>query len=348
MSPTPLFLTVASVNYLPFVRVLAESLQKEIPTARLSVLITDVSRNLLSKIAEKFGRPGMEFMCCEDLGAEFVVAMRDYYSILEFNSACKALGLYHHIIRRDEAECFFIDPDMYVTGDFVAAARTAGPDIVLTRHSYQPYPDDGELPSEKELALSGHANGGFIYVRKSAESMKALEWLMQQTRYNWFVAPTYGMYADQHWLAALPHFFQGTAGFLANTGVNIAYWNLHERPLRYKEGVIYAGEVPALLFHFSGFSVPSGGKLSRHSNRKFDATTEKMLAELIPLYEKLLIREQTYLKETGLEGDLRFSAQALPVRLKAAASRWGYRYAELAPVSGFFSRIGKILDRIFG
>lgn len=345
MRKTPLFLTVASVNYLPFVRVLAASLLREIPGARLSVLITDVTPGLLPRLAEKFGCSGVEFICCADIGVDFLEAMRGYYSILEFNSACKALGLYHHIVRKQEEECFFIDPDMYVTGDFVTPARAAGFDVVITPHTYQSFPDDGELPNEKELALSGYANGGFIYVRRSAGSIKALEWLKGQTRYSWFVAPTYGMYADQHWLDALPNFFAGTAGFLNNRGVNIAYWNLHDRPLSQKDK-LYAGDQPAALFHFSGFSVPSGGKLSRHSNRKFDAGTEKILAELIGCYEGLLTAEQRAVKEAGIKGDLGFSAKGLAGRLKAAAALRGQDYKELAPPSGLFGRLAKILDQI--
>jgi hypothetical protein len=238
---------------------------------------------------------------------------------------------------------------MFAFGDFCELARAHGRDIVVTPHATRPYPDDGELPTDTELAASGYVNGGFIYVRNSKPSVAVLDWLIRQTRYRWFVAPTFGMYADQHWLSMLLFLFEETAGLLRNSAVNIAYWNLHERPLHDVGDMIMVGaDVPqrALLFHFSGFPTPSGGRLSKHSRRRFDAATERALAGLIKTYEQLLNTERDRVARAGVSGDLGFSQKPLTARMRLAQTHWGNRLTEFAPTAGRFSRLGNALDRL--
>jgi len=344
----PLLQTVAAVNYLPFVLVLARSLRESMPAARLCVLVTDVTSAVLKEISDQFGRD-IEFICCDDLGFEMIARLRQYYTILEFNSACKVLALDYQIRVRCEPECFFIDPDMFVLGDFTELARARDRDIVVTPHITQPYPEDGELPVNTEMAASGYVNGGFIFVKNSKSSIAVLDWLVRQTRYNWFVAPSFGMYADQQWLSMLLFVFEETTGLLRDSAVNIAYWNLHERQLGNVGGTIMVGaneQKPALLFHFSGFSTPHNGRLSKHSQRCFDKGTEQVLAGLINSYERLLNAERDRFADTGLSGDLGFSRKSLKVRMKMAQQYWGNQFIECGLGTGGFGRVGKALNRL--
>ena len=344
----PLFQTVVALNYLPFALTLAESLHKQIPVSRLCVLITDATSSLLARVRHEFG-PEIEFIGCDDLGQQALGNAREYYSILEFNSACKVLALDYQIRVRGELECYFIDPDMLVLGDFCELARTQGRDIVVTPHAMRPYPDDGQLPTDTELAAAGYVNGGFIYVRNSKRANEVLSWLVRQTRYGWFVAPEYGMYADQHWLSMSLFVFEEAVGLLRSPAINIAYWNLHERPLSDTGNEIWVcgdARQRALLFHFSGFSVPSGGHLTKHAHRRFDMETQRAIANLIDRYEGLLNSHQQRVASSAIHGDLKFSRAPLAVRMKRAQVLWGHRFLEFAPPTGRFSRLGKALDRL--
>jgi hypothetical protein len=344
----PLLQTVAGVNYLPSVLVLASTVHESMPAARLCVLVTDATPAVLKPIRDQFGS-SIEFICCDDLGIAMLEHARRYYTILEFNSACKVLALDYQIRVRGEPECFFIDPDMFVLDDFSELARAHGRDIVVTPHATRPYPDDGELPIDTELAASGYVNGGFIYVRNSKPSFAVLDWLVRQTRYSWFVAPTFGMYADQHWLSMLLFIFEGTVGLLRNPAINIAYWNLHERPLHDVGDAIMVGTdvcQRALLFHFSGFATPSRGRLSKHSDRRFDPGTERALVRLINTYEQLLTTQRDRVVRTGISGDLGFSRKSLTARMKVAQAYWGNQFTEFAPMAGRLSRLSKVLDRL--
>jgi len=345
---SPLLQTVAAVNYLPFVLVLARTLHESMPAARLCVLVTDVTPTVLKDIRDQFG-PVIEFICCDDLGFEMIEQFRQYYTILEFNSACKVLALDYQIRVRGEPECFFIDPDMFVLGDFTDLVRAQNRDIVVTPHITKPYPDDGEFPVNAEMAASGFVNGGFIYVRNSEPSMVILDWLVRQTRYNWFVAPSFGMYADQHWLSMLLFVFEETTGLLRDSTVNIAYWNLHERQLSNVDDTIMVGEneqQPALLFHFSGFTTPNDGRLSKHSRRRFDTETEHVIAGLINNYKLRLRLDRQLLARTSISGNLGFANKPLQVRMKIAQEYWGNHFTEFGMGTGRFGRLGMALDRL--
>jgi hypothetical protein len=86
--------------------------------------------------------------------------------------------------------------------------------------------------------------------------------------------------------------------------------------------------VPALLFHFSGFSVSSGNRLTRFSNRKFEENTESVLAKLISRYEAMILEEQRKLATAGIKGDLEFCSDSLNKRMRCAQRSWGicHRY----------------------
>ncbi len=343
-----LFQTVTAVNYLPMTLVMADTLRKHIPDSRLSILVTDASSNLLEKIREKFADIA-DFICCDDLGFEPLTSMRNYYSVLEFSSACKILSLDYQLRKKGEKSCYFIDPDMFVMGDFTKCTEEIEKDIVLTYHSLNPYPQDGELPNELELVAAGSINGGFIYMRNSTRSLEALSWLMQHINYRWFVAPAYGMYGDQHWLGFLPQFFGDITAILKAPNVNIAYWNLHGFPLREIDGSFFIGEgkeFPALLMHFSGFPDSGELKLTRHSQRKFDKQTEACITSLAQDYRQSIEKEKLHIKSSRISGDISFSNKPLYKRMAIASKLYNYDFIEVASPVGIFARIGNKLDRL--
>ena len=57
----------------------------------------------------------------------------------------------------------------------------------------------------------------------------------------------------------------GDLAIVNDPGVNVAYWNLDERPLALRGERWFAGGVPLRLFHFSGFDVRNLARASRHS-----------------------------------------------------------------------------------
>ena len=74
------------------------------------------------------------------------------------------------------------------------------------------------------------------------------------------------MFTDQRWADYMPSLFNHH--LLKDPGYNVAYWNLHERPLTCADGRIYARNLPLRFFHFSGFDPRMPWLLSRHQGER--------------------------------------------------------------------------------
>jgi hypothetical protein len=271
--------------------------------------------------------------------------MRTYYTALEFCSALKVLGSAH--ILRDEDSCLFLDPDMVILDSLHDAVLNQPGEIIACCHTFAPYPLDGSSPDDLELCRTGQLNGGVLLSRRGTQGNAALDWLVDKTRNYWFVAPELGMYADQQWLSELPYFFRDRTTVVSDRGVNVAYWNLHERPLRrnaFDAALMLGDGGPLRLMHFSGFSMPSDGRLSKYSNRRFDAKTEEILADIVAEYEAALAESRARLGH--LSGDLGFSNLPLAKRMQLAARRWDA--PELAPTKSMNHQLRQVLRNVLG
>ncbi len=338
----PQFITVTGLNYLPKALVMVASLKAYAPDASVCILLADATPELVQQVQKKI--PDIEFIGCDAL-PNFIPEIRDYYDALEFCSACKILLLDYCIRTKNAPECWFIDPDMLLMGDIITPTRAAQKDIVVTYHTMCPIPGDGHAPTDQEIVLSGIINGGFVYMKNSAITQAALKFMVEKIPAQWFVAPALGMYGDQQWLSLLVPYFN--AAVLRHKGINIAYWNLHERPLSGQGDVLTAGGDPALLFHFSGFAMQGEGVLTVHSRRTFDTQTQSVLNPLITRYRAQLAQASERLQGLPARGDIAFSTLPLRIRLNHVRKRHGLNYPTSAELRGLFSRIGARLDRLF-
>lgn len=337
-------LTVATANYLHLVDVLFNSARRVHPELRLTVILADCSPNVLGQIRDVLG-PEVDVLCCADLGFDFLDDMRTYYTALEFCSALKVLGS-SYILQKEEG-CLFLDPDMLVQDSLREAVLEQQGEIVACCHTFSPFPQDDDSPNDLELCWVGQLNGGVLLSRRGPQGTPAIDWLVEKTKYNWFVAPERGMYADQQWLSALPYFFRDRTTVVSDRGVNVAYWNLHERLLRRsvpRGAVTLMAGGPLRLMHFSGFKMASGGRLTQHSSRKFDAETEVILADMVAEYERNLSVAHERLRH--LTGDLGFSNLPLTKRMQQAAQRWNV--PELAPPKSMPHQLRRVLRSVLG
>jgi hypothetical protein len=306
-------LTVCSVSYIPLASVMLESAAALHPELRPTLLVSDTSVQATRQLRETALSEMADLLCCADLNVDFLESARTYYDVLEFNSALKVLGSAY--LLASGQECLFLDPDMVLYDRIDGVVSTAG-EVIYTAHTHAPFPEDGHGPNDLEMCRSGTANGGILLTR--AGGMTALNWLSRHAKYHWFVAPELGMYADQLWISCLADLFVGRACVAREPGTNVAYWNLHERPLKNAAGCVrLADGSPLRLFHFSGFPFPNDGQLSKHSRRTFDGDTQDAIASLCRDYEARLVRAKD--KWGHLRGDIAFCSDPLPQRLARAA-----------------------------
>ncbi len=172
----------------------------------------------------------------------------------------------------------YIDPEASVYGPLDLAlelARSRG--VVLVRRATA-IPDDGERPDQHELLLAGRISDGFIAVARTAEAERFLEW--------WSRHLDLPEEDDARWLELAPDLFPGVA-VLEDTGYNVSFWNLHERPVKRRDEELLAAGRPLRLVQFQGFRPDRPYWLSEQATR-VRVVDDPVLAELCGEYAERL------------------------------------------------------------
>jgi hypothetical protein len=218
--------TIISPNYLAYARTLAASYLQHHPTHRFFVLIVADLHDATPFQANANFR-AVSFY---DIGLATPRAEAMKFDILELNTNVKPTFLKHLIARHNVDQLLYLDPDIFVYAPLapVFEALDRGASAVLTPHITAPV-FDGRSPSEQDLLYNGTYNLGFIAVQRSA-STAVLDWWERRCLDLGFSEGRTGLFVDQKWMNLAPGLFPHVA-ILRNPGLNMAYWNLHERRL---------------------------------------------------------------------------------------------------------------------
>ena len=256
--------TIVARNYVAHARVLAASFLRHHPGARFVTLVVDGDDR------DRGSTPGIgDVVVPRDLGLDAAEweQMASIYSVIELATALKP-ALLRWLLRNgaDAAEpspaVLYLDPDMQVFSPFPEVfdiARRSG--IALTPHVLTPLPRDGLEPDEGMLMRAGIFNLGFLCVGHDA--LAFLEWWHERLRVDAVIDPERGLFTDQRWVDWLPSLFPFEV--VRDHGLNVAYWNIHERPfMPAVDGGLLAGGARLKLFHFSGFDPDQPKVLSKH------------------------------------------------------------------------------------
>jgi GT2 family glycosyltransferase/glycosyltransferase involved in cell wall biosynthesis len=310
--------TVIARNYLAHARVLAASLARHNPGARLHVLILDDPyRGIPPEPSFEIIRPDeLPF----DPPSDFYT-MAAIYDVTELATAVKP-WVFAHLFARGAEVAIYLDPDIEVfdsLGPVEPLTRKHG--ILLTPHITEPLPQDGKRPDESDLLLAGIYNLGFLAL--SAEAGKTfLPWWQERLRRDCLNDPARGVFVDQRWLDFAPALFE--TGILKDPGYNVAYWNLPHRNLtrgggRVLDRILVNGR-PLRFFHYSGLSPRAPHLLSKHQH----ASLRVRLSDR-PLLAGLCQRYTAALEEAGFAHcwsvPYGFAATAGGVPLDARARR---------------------------
>jgi glycosyltransferase involved in cell wall biosynthesis len=247
--------TIAASNYLPSVELLVESFARHHPDVAITVLMVD-------------GDPAASYadLPCEvllpgalPLAPAVVAGMATYYDVTELSTALKPF-LLEHLLDRGDDVVMYLDPDIEVFAPLDDLFARAADGIVLTPHVTRPMPRDGLGVAEEALLLSGQFNLGFVAVDTSSRPF--LDYWKERTLRHAVREVASGYFTDQRWIDAVPALFPHVV--IDDLGCNVAYWNLHERPLAETADGWTAGGVPLRFFHFSGHRAHEPFVLSQH------------------------------------------------------------------------------------
>jgi hypothetical protein len=238
--------TACSVNYLGKAVAMCRSAADHNPSVDLVILVVDTKRPVT--ISDR----RIELLWAEDVGFPDYLQCAFKYNIIELNTALKPFVA--SVLLRTYSKVIFLDPDVCVFGSLGSSILSLDQhSAVFTPIAVTPYVGEGR-PNDVDLLRFGSNCLGFFGVNRSPDARMLLLWWHDQCRSKCFYEPQIGLAVDQKWIDLAPSFFDGTH-ILKDLGLNVAFWNLHERTIsRSPAGWMINGDHPLGFVHFSSFS----------------------------------------------------------------------------------------------
>jgi hypothetical protein len=283
-SVNPILCTLFTKNYLAQARCLAESVRQSNAQLPLVALLVDDPSGFFESASEPF-----EIIRVGDLG------IPDALSLLFENDpqgACCLLKpfIMRHLLGKGFSPVVFFDPDIMVldrlNGSIEIAAGTA---ITLTPNWLLPRKGPNGARDELRMLLGGTLNGGMLAVSNRPQAFEFLNWWESRLRIYCRHAPAEGVHYDQRWLDLVPSLFDGVQ-ILRDPGLNVAYWNLSERPLRVDGGQAYVGSTVCRAFHFSGYSPSAPERMTQFEEFALPPASQSAAAPIFDAYRDALLR----------------------------------------------------------
>lgn len=275
-SPSPVgFLTIIARNYLAQARVLMASVAQHHPGSPRLVVLADEVRGSFDPAREPF-----RMIRSTELDLPDSAWFHFRYNTLELTTAVKPFAMRRALELLGVESLIYLDADirLFAPLDPVTAALEQA-SIVLTPHLLRGV-DSDRLAVERQLLRTGSYNLGFIAVRRDAVAESFLSWWSERLAKHCLVDLAAGLFVDQKWVDLVPGLFDGVR-ILREPGLNVAWWNLPERPVSLDDGSYRAAGDPLYFFHFSGFDPERPDTLSKHATggRAAAGRVKALLAE---------------------------------------------------------------------
>jgi len=272
-----LFFTVVTTNYLPFAVSLLDSAKLFHPEFEFCICLADYLTN--EEIASNDLMQKYPIVQLHEMGFEEFDFIIQNYNPMQLANCSKVLFAKHFLDQEHINQVIFCDSDTYFFGKLPSSTINNG-DILITPHFTHP-PDIDMKRQELEVLNAGLYNGGFFKLKKSAETDSYISWLRERSVKECIYDFKRGFYGEQLWLNLVPLYFKNV--FIENSqGMNVAYWNLHEREISEVNGTFLINNVtPLSFFHYSGWDYFAPEEIS-----KWALFTSEMRPDLKPLLIK--------------------------------------------------------------
>jgi polysaccharide pyruvyl transferase WcaK-like protein/glycosyltransferase involved in cell wall biosynthesis len=274
-SPRIAICTIVASNYLAQAMGLEESVERWHPEASMVTLIADdpsLERNDGRMSVGKLRLPQGELS-----------KMAAMYDVTEFATALKP-WLLSQLLDQGFDQVWYIDPDIRLFAPLSPVRWSLDEHAVaLTPHALTAYPRDAMGPSEAVIRHAGIYNLGFIGVTPRAREF--LNWWGERLLTDAVVDLDSALFTDQRLVDFAPAFTD--VAILDSPGLNVAYWNLHERIVESDPAGSYLiNREPLYFFHFSGFDPRTPLKLTRHAgeNPRVSVHQYPALPEIVANY----------------------------------------------------------------
>lgn len=243
--------TSAAVNYLPKVRMLAESIRKYHPEWEFVLALPDAPGSEIDFSRE----PIDEVLPVATLDIPDLTRWIYFHAIVELATAIKPWVLKSLLARPDVGRVLYFDPDMVLFSRLDdLLEKLEGNNVALTPH--QTVPEAGlEAIKDNEICSLKHGifNLGFVGVSATDEGRRFAAWWADRVYHFCKADIPNGLFTDQKWIDFAPVFFDGVV-ILKNPRYNVATWNLTTR--RFAGDAVHGFTVdgqPLGFYHFTGF-----------------------------------------------------------------------------------------------
>jgi hypothetical protein len=272
--------TICAANFLGKALTLRTSFLALHPESDFYILLVEKKNVRLIERA-----PEVSILWAEDLGIEGFLHYALKFDVVELSTNVKAsilrrlLSVYDKVLYLDPDTCLYADLDP-VFEDLASCP------IAVTPHTLTPVLD-GRNPCDVDFLRFGAFNLGFIGVSKCREAFAFLDWWSERCLSHGFYEPQLGLAVDQKWMDLGQSYFPGMK-ILRDPGLNVAFWNLHERVLSNRDGVWRVNDaVPLRFFHFSSFN-PDHPHAIAHKQTRFVSESRPDLHPLLDSYAAAL------------------------------------------------------------
>lgn len=239
--------TVVTKNYLKYADTLYQSLVAENGKLDFYVLVVD---------SEGVDREEYQFKIIglEELEIPMIEHMCIYYNAFELVCILKPFLINYLILKRDLNKIAYFDVDIFISSDlYELSCLMDTKQAIFNPHFNQSPSLDRKAPTDIHITMYGIYNGGFWAFTKSDRSLELLNWFMKRFYLYGFDKGKEGMSGDQPLITLSASLFDDIFYSLKEPTYNIAYWNIHERDIIFKNNKFYIDRKEAVFFHLSGF-----------------------------------------------------------------------------------------------
>ena len=244
------FCTISTLDYMPYVYALYDSLKRYHVDVVLNVLIADAEPDSIEN-QDRFPQIrlyGIDQLCRLGQGKR---VFEKYHAACmhKFRWSMKPVFLKYLIEHEGCEKLIYVDSDIYFFNEYAFLFdELNSSNVILTPHwrVSDPNIDQGNFFS---LYTSGLYNAGFVGVNKNA--VRALEWWAMACLYISEKNESKGQFCDQTHLNLLPIYFDNVK-IIKHRGCNVANWNQVECARTQKDGSVFINGVDPIVFiHFT-------------------------------------------------------------------------------------------------
>ena len=263
--------TSCTVKYIPKAKVLAASIHKHNPSAKIALILCDSVPSWAKDIHDFFN----DVMTIEDFD---ILDKRKWifqHSVVELCTAIKGAALNHYLRNSRNSNVVYLDPDIMVLDSLQDIdKRLENCDILLTPHNTKPQLTVDDVKGNELIALrNGIYNLGFLAVAPRDNGIAFSEWWMNRLYDYCYAEQLNGLFTDQKWCDMVPALFE-RVNVIKDPSYNVASWNLMEREIKKRGKKYLANGVQIKFYHFTGFDSGRGETMTRINSKGNNAVSE--------------------------------------------------------------------------